>query len=299
MRTVYFFEPVILDDKGSVRPLSADFWGDLHKHVKSLSQKRREIDHFGREIEGEALKSKTPSAKYFYLDRRRPGQDWPDAKGIDGKLGSLAAHGVVRSLHEPAYLLNVSGTNYVAMVRSSAGPSTSAIARWLNLVFDFAGTDEYLELRAVVNNDQLERLAKAQVASKIHVKLGAGVINDQTDLPGETGAALEAASRVGAGGAEVEMTISFGNARPTDAAGKAMVREVRDLLGSAVPFKKAQATVILEDDDGEMRVDKIDFARDRITVREQFGANEDEEPTPTVVLQGMFDAIKKFRKEIA
>ncbi|MCU1584344.1 MAG: phage-related major capsid protein [Microbacteriaceae bacterium] len=256
------------------------------------------VTHFGREIEGEARIEISPAAKYFYLDRRRPGQDWPDARGIDGAFGSLASKGVVQSLHEPAYLLNVSGSNYIAIVRSSAGPSTSAIARWLNIVFGFSGHEERLELRAASRTDQIARLAQAQSASKVHLRIAPGAMAHGEDFNGELGKALTIAQSVATGSVSVDMTISFGNVVPTDEGGRELVNSIKELLNASTSFKKAAATLILENEDGEMIRDSVDFTRDRITIRQQVGADEDEEPTPAVVLDAMFEAIKKARKHL-
>lgn len=296
-RTIYFFEPIVLDQHDNARPISVNFWDDFHAHVATLSEAEREFTYFGREIEGEA-RSDGSSANYFYLDRRRPGQDWPDARGMDGELGTLAAHGVVQSLHEPAYLLNVSGTNYIAMVRSSAGPSTSAIARWLNLVMGFQHDGDRLELRAVSRTDQLARLAAAQKASKIHIKVAPGAMANSGQMEGELGQALQMAQSVASGSVSVDMTISFGRVVPDDEAGRALIENVKEILNADTSFKAATASVILENNDGEMVRDTIDFARDRVTIRQQIGADEDEEPTPGVVLSAMFDAIRKFRRQI-
>jgi len=297
-RTVYFFEPVVLDQAGNVQPIEPGFWSDLHDRIAGLDEDHRRGEFFGRRHAGSAREEVAPAEKYIYVGKLRPGADWPDVSGDDGAIASLASTGFSGSLIEPAYLLGVSGTNYVAILRSSAGPSFTAISRWLNMVAGFGTESERLELRPYVRRDQLERLGRAQQAAKVHLKVDPGVMTDEQPA-GELGQALKLAQSAGAGGASVELTISFGNARPTDGAGEDLISDLRELLvTSQTPFKKAEATVIVEDEAGALVRDKIDFALDRITVRQQVGASEDEEPTPTVVLQAMLQAITRFRSEL-
>lgn len=298
-RTVYFFEPIVLDQADNVQPLEQGFWQWVQERVEGLPEVRRRADIFGRRHVGAARQETSPALDYLYVGRLRPGADWPDVSDNAGAIASLASTGFDGSLLEPAYLLNVSGTNYVALLRSSAGPSTTAIVAWLNQVCGFSHEGNRLELRPYVRRDQLERLGRAQAAAKIHLKIDPGVMNDAQPHD-ELGQALKIAQSAGAGGVSVELTVSFGNARPTNGAGEDLIAGVRELLsaGDAVPFKKASATVMVENEEGQLVRDKIDFTMDRITVRQQVGANEDEEPTPPVVLRAMVKAIEKFRAQL-
>jgi hypothetical protein len=298
-RTVYFFEPVILDQNDDVQPIEAGFWSWVHEYLTDLPEEDRRAEIFGRRHIGAAREAVSPALEYIYLGRLRPGADWPDVSDETGDIASLASTGFAGSLIEPAYLLGVSGTNYVAVLRSSAGPSTTSIARWLNLICGFTEQGSRLELRPYVRRDQLERLGRAQQASKIHLKVDPGVMMD-VQPNDQLGQALKVAQSAGAGGVSVDLVVSFGNARPSDGAGEDLIAGIRELLmsGNAVPFKKASATVIVEDEAGEFTRDKIDFMLDRVTIRQQVGANEDEEPTPAVVLAAMSQAIAKFREQI-
>jgi len=296
-RRVYFFEPVVVDQNDHVQPIGDGFWEDLHQHVETLSDSDRTISFFGRDIAGEARTNVSPSVRYFYLDRERPGQDWPDARGLDGVLDTLASRGDLRSLHEPAYLLSVSGTRYVAFVRTSGGPSTSAIERWLNLVMGFEETEDRVELRAYTRTDALERFARATAATKVRLAVEPNSLSDE-DLTGELGQAIAHAQQVGRGGVSVDMTISFGRVRPDDEAGQTMIREVREVLNAPTTFRKASATVVLDGEDGETRREMIDFKRDRVTVSQVFGDDLDQEPRPEIVLTGLLEAIKTFRPNL-
>lgn len=298
-RTVYFFEPAVLNQSDEAQPIEEGFWDWVHERVTSLPEEERRVVLFGRKHVGTSREEASPALRYLYVGRLRPGADWPDVSDGAGEISSLASTGLVGSLIEPAYLLGVSGTNYVAVLRSSAGPSTTAIASWLNHVCGFSQEDERLVLRPYVRRDQLERLGRAQQAAKVHLKVDPGVMMD-VQPHDELGRAIKVAQEAGAGGVSVELIVSFGNAHPSDGAGESLVDGVRELLASdnAVAFKKASATVMREDEAGKLVRDKIDFTLDRITIRQQVGADEDEEPTPPVVLRAMAQAITKFRQQL-
>lgn len=299
-RTVYFFEPVVINQDEKPVTISPNFWEQVRDTIKELSDEQLRAEIYGRKIFGTVRHERRASRDYIYVGRMRPGADWPDVADRDGAIDTLASTGFNRSLVEPAYLVDVSGTNYVAFVRSSAGPSTSAIVTWLNLVLGFETEGTRLELRPYVRKDQLERLKQAQDATKLHLKIDPDVMSEHEPTD-EVGKALKAAQRAGAGGVSVELTLSFGSATPTDGAGEELVSEVRKILTGPkrIPFTKASATVRREDDEGELIRDQIDFKRDRITLQQPFGSDENQEPTPEIVVAALNEAIAEFKRDIS
>lgn len=299
-KTVYFFEPVMLDQRDVPQRIEPEFWDFVHKRLALLGEEELRAEFLGRKFLGAARYESTVGQDYIYIGRMRPGADWPDVTDDAGEIDTLASTGFNLSLVEPSYLVGVSGTNYVAFVRSSAGPSTTAITTWLNLMLGLEATETRLELRPYVRKDQLDRLARAQTATKLHLKIDPDVMTGSSPTD-DVGKALKAAQNAGAGAVSVDLTISFGRATPTDGAGEELIDEVRKVLtGSArVPFKKAVANVVLEDENGELIRDTIDFTRDRITVQQTVGADENAEPTPRVVIAALNEAISEFRSSIA
>ncbi len=298
-RTIYFFEPVIVDQDERPQHIEPGFWRHVHDVIRETPDEQLRAEIYGRKILGSARHEKRSATDYVYVGRMRPGADWPDVADDDGEIETLASTGFKLSLIEPAYLLGVGGTNYVAFVRSSAGPSTAAVTTWLNLVLGFEGSDSRLELRPYVRRDQLERLREAQGATKLHLKIDPDVMTGTTPKD-DVGRALKAAQSAGAGGVSVELTLSFGRATPTDGAGEELVSEVRKILTgpNRVPFSKASATVLRVDEDGDLIRDQINFTRDRITIQQPFGSDENQEPTPEVVMQALGEAISEFKRSI-
>lgn len=297
-KTIYFLEPVIIRQDDSVQEIDPGFWGELHKAVRELPDERRRFEYRGRKLMGEARESSSPATNYIYVGRARRGADWPDFSDADGTVTGLPIKGETGvALIEPAYLLEVTGTNYVAMVRTSGGPSTQAIQEWINVVLGTINSSEHIELRPFVRRDDLERLAAAQGATRFHMKMDAHQMVDQPPA-GKMTEAMINVQRALSGGASVEMIVSFGNARPDDLVSHEVAAEIQHIVGK-FPASKLEATVLRPNEDGELIRDRINFIRDRVTAKEYVGETEDEPVTPEAMLYALGLAIRKFRAQLA
>jgi hypothetical protein len=295
-RRIYFLEPVIERQDGSLEEVSSNFWSMYLKHLQVLPQDRRRIELYGRKYIGEMRTEISPAEDYLYLGKARRGADWPDISNADGVVSPLALGAGVDALIEPAYLLPVSGTTYVAVLRTSGGPSFSAIESWMSSAAGLDSQSERFVLRPYVRTDQIQRLNEAEGATKVHLKVDPGAFSDDASV-GALGNAMRQVQDLGAGGVSVDMTLSFGNARPDHAYAENVAEQVRAILGK-VPLKVAEATLLVTDDEGRSKREKIDFVRDRVTGSEYVGTSEDEPATPAVVLVAMTQAIRTFKKSL-
>lgn len=295
-RRVYFVEPVIEHQDNSLEEVSDDFWKHFLQHVSNLPQVRRRIELHGRKYIGEMRTETQPAEDYLYLGKARRGADWPDISDASGVVSPLALGAGVDALIEPAYLLPVSGTNYVAVLRTSGGPSFSAIESWMSSAAGFDTSSERFTLRPYVRTDQLERLNSASGATRVHLKVDPGALQVDDSL-GTIGNAMKQVQDLGAGGVSVDMILSFGRATPTHAYAEAVAEEVQKIIGK-VPFRSAEATLLVEDENGKEVREKVDFVRDRVTGSEYVGTSEDEPATPPLVLKALTDAIWKFKRSL-
>lgn len=296
-KTVYFYE-IAQENETTEKVFSVKpgFWLKLHDRVSQLNDVERRYTHYGRKMLGEARTCGVSGNKYFYIGRARKGADWPDFSDANGTVSSLPITNVQDvALIEPAYLMNISGTNYIAMVRTTGGPTTSAIERWINHVMGMLDKDESLILRPYVRKDDLERLAKAQGGSRIHMKVEANQLQGRRPQ-GRMAAALSSVQESLDGNASVEMTVSFGNARPDDMASEAVADTVKEMLNLGVA-SKLEATLYVPDEHGDFRKDKINFISDRLVARELFGVTADEPISPEAMIYGLSKAIEDFREK--
>lgn len=295
-RRIYFLEPVIEKQDGSLEELSADFWSVFLKHVASLEPARRRLEIYGRKYVGETRSEVSPSEDYLYIGKARRGADWPDISDANGVVTTLNLGSGADALIEPAYMLPVSGTTYVAVLRTSGGPSFSALESWMSSAAGLDSQAERFELRPYVRTDQLERLNAAEGATRVHLKVDPGAFQDDRSV-GDIGNAMRKIQDLGAGGVSVDLTVSFGNAMPDHFYAERVANQVRAIIGK-VPLKSAQATLLTTDADGRSKREKIDFLKDRVTGSEYVGTSEDEPATPGVVLSAMSEAIRKFRTSL-
>lgn len=294
-RTVHFCELIEVAQDESVTEYTAEAWDDLFGLIGSrdVEELRHEIRR--RKYEGELRHEPTRHAQYLYLGKLRPGADWPDIRDLAGEHASLASTGVVGALIEPAYLVRVEGTAYVAILRSSGGPTFTAIASWLSSVAGYDSEEGRLELRPYARRDQLARLNAAIGATKLHFKVGADVLED-ADPNSDVVRAMKIVQDTGAGGVSVEMIVSYGNARPDELGAEHLVNAVAEFVRT-IPGAHASATLMQPTDEGFVK-DYVDFTSDRITLSEEVGVSEDEEPTAYAILGAMSLAVRRFREYI-
>lgn len=300
-RRIYFFEPVEVDAADRVTTFDETFWPSFHDHVHGLAiddgglnRERLRLKYLGNKYSGSARTEVSPAERFFYVAKARPGSDWPDVELPDEGTSPLSLTDPSASLVEPAYLLPVWGTSYVAALRTSGGPSWSALENWIGAVSGRVSQESRFALRPYVRLDQLERLHESLGVSKVHLKLDPGS-QTLSSVEGVIAKALKGVQDLGAGGVSVELGLSFGRATPDEAAAEEIAQQVEKLVRN-VRFKTARATIMQMNSDGvNYSKQNIDFYADRVTGSEYVGTNEDEVPTAPVVLKAMTEAIRKFR----
>lgn len=302
-RTVFFFSAVEVDTADNSREVAIDFWPEVFNHVRSVDDKAREITIRSRLHIGEVITSESPAQEYLYLGKLRQGADWPDYRDTAGNHANLTDVPDIQRLIEPAFIVPVSGTPYIAVLRTSGGPTPTSIAGWLSGVLGYFETGNRLELQAYALKNQLERLRGAVGASRIHLKVAADSLDDVE--PGtRIVQAMRAAQDIGNSGVSIDMLVSFGNAKPDEVGADEMAKAVDELLSIDKTFtsrrvlQKATATLMLPSEGHGYVKDKVDFTLDRVTYKEQVGDSDDDPLTPSSVLKAMSAAIVKFRSKL-
>ncbi|WP_414172141.1 hypothetical protein [Clavibacter tessellarius] len=237
-RTVYFYDVVTADQDNQITELAAGWWFDLFDFLAEREPEDLRNEFRRRKYEGEIRDHRSPAVRYLYLGKLRPGADWPDIRNLTGQHGSLASTGAVGAVIEPAYVvpIHMEGENYVAVLKSSNGPSKEALQAWLSSVAGYELSENRLILRPYARRDQLERLQEAMGASRIHLKVDSATVSSM-DASSDVGRAIQDVQQIGSGGVSVELIVSFGNARPDDDGAEALVAGVRDIVGAGA-FRK-------------------------------------------------------------
>ncbi|WP_415047375.1 DUF6731 family protein [Gordonia sp. (in: high G+C Gram-positive bacteria)] len=169
-RTVHFFEPVRTQPDGTEIELTVGFWSQFRSRIEALSSDDQFLTIRGIQYRGAARHCVASSADFLYLGKTRDPIDHPEnAVGDDDEQPLVLEDG--GRLVEPCYLYDAqAGTNVVATLRSSAGPSISAVEDWLTRIIKHEIGEDSIKLRPVVRHDQMERLDEAQNIARFSVK---------------------------------------------------------------------------------------------------------------------------------
>lgn len=296
VRKVYFFHPVELDHYDREKFLPEEYFDLLHSSVMKHPDDRLNIPFMGQSISGYARTCDVTQTKYLYIGRKRPVADWPKVREGSADAVELKLPSPTAALEEPAFLVQVRGTPYVAAIRSTAGATWSAVEHWLTSVAWSHGHNRKIELKPYVRQDQLQRLESAIGASRIELTVDPGT--QIPNRPGRIFSALRNAQDAGAYGISAKLILSFGNSIPPRDGADQMVGELRDIIGS-VPTRKAKATLMLPDDEEARgwRKESVDFSKDIVTQQVKVGENENELQSVPMILRSMSAAIEDFVKK--
>ncbi|MGO3763514.1 hypothetical protein [Glutamicibacter arilaitensis] len=295
-RKVYFFHPVEIDHFGVEKFYPVEYFDQLHASITSHPNERLDVPFMGQAISGYARRCTSTLMNYLYIGRKRPVADWPKVREGRADATDLQLPNPDAALEEPAFLVQVRGTPYVAAIRSTSGATWSAIEHWLTSVAWSSAGGKKIELRPYVREDQLERLSRAIGASRIELTVEPGT--RIPDKPGHIYKALRNAQEAGAYGISAKLILSFGNSTPTGDGSDQMADELRDVIAN-VPTRKAKATLMLPDDEEAKgwHKESVDFSKDIVTQQVKVGENENELQSVPMIMSSMIKAIEDFAKQ--
>lgn len=300
-RTIYYYSPSLKDKDEKKILIPDDFWQVFWERVHRLNGNGFEFKHYGSRYVVRALENVAPAVKYVYIGKVRSKEDWPDVE-TEAEISRLEESGIEGHLVEAAYLVEAGHLNVAAIARTSGGPSTSAIAQAVSEQLKTLETGNDFNLIPFVREDQFRRLAEADGATRIDLKLSEDAeIDDLVGTDQISRALVEAKSLDSNNEMSIGIMLSFGNFTPPIEAQKKLQNALRLLVGDETDtkkFDKAEATLTKIDPDGKVKKESVDFISDRITVKGKFDANENEQPKPEDILKGIMEANNQFREKI-
>lgn len=291
-RTVYLYEPYLLTPKGEVKDVPNGIWKEILDAVEKLGAGDRIKTVSGHAHRGATRSTKAPAARFLYIGRRRDPADWPDHAKDGADELPLSIDG---ELVEPMYLLPLTGTNYVATLRTSAGPQPSSSAAWISAIIKPADGMEFC-LRPVVRRDALNRLLAADQVSSVEVKIDE--FSDVPDSDGTFAAALKEMQTAGGTNATITVAMSYGHKTADSSTSQSIIKGLGKMLRTTAGLRKASAKVSELGADGKVQKTQLDFFNDRIAQRVSVGKSTKESQTPEVVMAAMYQAIEHFRSNL-
>lgn len=308
-RNVYFYSGIEHAEDGTIKNWTGKRWSEF---LDSLYGHSETIPVRGFDLTGTCDECVRPALRYLHFTRARALSDWPESGDFSGNVENLAQRrrqAGINSILEYSYLLPVSGTRYVAVVRSSGGPRSTAIGDWIALQKNFALVGVDFELVPVLSEDAYEKLNSAVGVKSIDIRYE-GVpdgIDSKSEIERAVAIAGTALGERDSVNASIELSISLGNCKVTGPATDGIQRQLHRLAPSVnlVKSKKdaplgsvsrLRAMTIQSRDDGTFYSEPVDFIKEQITIQADFGDDPEVAMDPGKILDGMLDAIRKFRE---
>lgn len=294
-KRVLFFSSCEIDENGQAHQWTSDAWKKLFNIIQRNSQEENCVTFRGRKYIAIPHTSKSGEA-YFKVTVARYKTDWPDVETKD--------HVAPLSVKEYACVFPVEAYPYIAVFKSSAGPSVGALDALINSVLGTALTEGEFELQPVLRRNAKERLEQSVGVSRITVRYLASKISDGD----ESGSKIDQAVKgtLGIKGLEdadysISLGISLKRPKAIGPAQDALGKELHGLLKEVDPYHngvidKLQASVLHEKDDGKLQSEPIDFIKDRITETVEFGEDDDSLLSDADIEMGVAVAIKAFKE---
>lgn len=294
-KRVFFFSGGEEDKDGQLHPWTAAAWSRVFHTVSGETPDRNTVMYRGRKYTASPRITKTGKS-YFKVTVDRYKADWPDVETRD--------HADPLSVKEYACVFPIDNYPYIAVFKSSVGPSVGALESLINSILDSALTDGQFVLEPVMRKNARERLDQSVGVSRIDVRYeSAGMIGQS-----ESGSIIDQAvsSTLGIPGLDkadfsVSLSISLKRPKALGPAHDALGKELRSILKEANPqsvdfLDKIQAGVIHENDKQKLQSETIDFIRDRITEVVEFGEDDDSRLSDIDIENGVAQAIKAFNE---
>jgi hypothetical protein len=288
-RRVHIMKPMAETPDETLTALEPGFWSVFHNKISGLEARAQFHEFLGLQYRGAARHCTGTSVDYMYLGKNRAKSDWPERGSGDDDEFPLVLEEADR-LVEPCYLYDLGrDTNTVAVLRSSGGPSISAVESWMTRTFKHQLGNKKLRLQPVTREDQMERLENALAVSKFEVSLMAS-----KQIPEDVGnmgieLALHQAYLDAGHSATIDFKLSFGNSLKAAISNDSNIADFRNIFSWGIA-KKATATLVFEEEDGSLRRELVDFISDKVSFQINVGDDANMAQTPEVVTAALIEA---------
>lgn len=268
----------------------------------------------GHKISGKCDSCFAPAVYYLHLTKDRELSDWPEAGDTSGTISNLALKreqtGII-SILEYTYLLPVSNTPYIALLRSSSGPTPSVIEKWVSFKESMVEEGSSFELQPILRDNAQQKLNKALGVKSLEVRFEGKPDSNASSVIER--AAAEASSSIDSNdyaNMSVDFRISMGRPTIVENSTKAIQKQALSILANSNvsktrpedPFhhgyvtKMRAKTIQRSPDSDKTIIEPVDFIKEQLTEDIDFGSRKDSEMTPEIILSGMIEAINRFRK---
>lgn len=291
-RTVRFFVPKRIQPNGISIPLEPNFWAGFRDKVKALPAAEQFVEIRDISYRGAARREPSNAADYLYLGKTRDKADLPESSVGESDETPLVLQEGER-LVEPCYIYIVKPiSNRVATLRSSGGPSVSAVGEWVTGFYKTQLGADKIVLEPVMRADQMERLNEASNIASFSVTIEKNQnLSDASAGSVITDAVKNSYEKLERG-AKIDYSWSYGHRASNISLSETLKNDIRKILAWGLA-KAAKATVVREED-GHLIRDKIDFIKDQVTMQVTVGTDTGAVQSADVVLSALLDAARRY-----
>jgi hypothetical protein len=297
-KVVRFFDLVAIGKDDVPAEIGPGFWPLLRERLDKLPPKDRVITFGFNRYAGLAQTAAVPAHAYMVVGHVRHRSDWPSAYNEEtGTVSALDVGDEDMSIAELTFIVDIPGTNMVAMLGTSRAASLSAIEAWLAGVTEAQVRGVSYELVPVLDKSTMDKLARATRVTKMTIKVPRGFNPDGLQETGQVGSALAQAVAVTDGEMAVETTWSLGRASGSHTLQTGLLGGLRGVVARG-GADKVRAKLLLPTQDGKDRVEAVDFIKQRIGYPEKIQIDHDQNFSEESALRAMLSAINKFRRDV-
>lgn len=293
---VRFYSVLCFDEDGEARTLDEDFWPTLIAQAGDLDEEERTVNRRYRELIGVAGKHERTHLEYLYIGKPRHKADYPDdlASGAVAP-SSLANNSSIFRMSEWTYVIPTGVEATVAVVKSSGGSTPDEIAAWAGEVSGLAEQGIELKLVAILDENQMEVLDRADLVASLDVAMVGSQIPSGDEERGEIEAAAAKAANIGGDQAKIEMRWSFGRVIPDTVNGMHFAKEAKKFLKKR-KYDKAIASLKTQRPDGTWETDVVNFVTEMVTCKVSLSNSLNEAMALDSLLPQIVVAIDENRK---
>lgn len=261
-RTIKFFELQAVDNDGKEIINVADrVFSHVHHSCQQVTLGYQDIRRNGIDYRGWSGSTQVTQEDFLLIGKRRLPVDNP---GVDrgDKLPSPLELEAGGQLVEPAYVVPVLGTPYIAVLGTSNCPRSGALAEWMTVVGGYRDKDLEIHLTPVLRQDAREKLRHAKGALGFTVKIP---VNASKSIHGRLGDAFRAAEGFAGGDGSLLFEFSLGRHKKGRDSETLLLNEISK-VADIPETEQAKARLRIDDHNGTT-THIVDFIQDKLTAR--------------------------------
>lgn len=278
-------------------PAKADFWPALLKRLELLETAKRKATINRRDYYGTVARPISPPIHHLQIGRLRDASEGLERTNLDtGETAALLLAGNQR-VSEPTFVVPFSNSGKVAVMGPGLATRASTIGNWLTNVCNLVPQGQAIRLAPIVDVDALQLLMESKGAVGVQFQ-----IDTEKELTTEGDksliGAVDGLRRKGPSEGTMYVGWSLGRDRGT-LADKSMLKKLAEQVTTHNLAKRAEANLIIEDEDGNIRHETHNLFEDQIVEKARWSVERSRPSDVSAILLAIGKAMSAFEAKVA